>query len=207
MMRKLLVFAFGCLLLGGVAARADSLYLFNGQLSTTSGNKAITGQFTWNGTHITSWSLDFGNLAGTCGYFCQLGGLSAFSTIGDGYLLTGHASDTTDTQAGDDSFMSFNGGLTNTILSVAGMQNDNSTLSTQLLFDFNSIPGSFNTNGPNVYAAFSSNGNQNDYQWASGSAALATPEPPSLVLTLTGGLLLVAGVAWYEQRRKLVASN
>jgi len=52
MMRKLLVFAFGCLLLGGVAARADSLYFFNGQLSTTSGDKAVTGQFTWNGTFI-----------------------------------------------------------------------------------------------------------------------------------------------------------
>ncbi|HUX67585.1 MAG TPA: hypothetical protein VMV31_08845 [Terriglobales bacterium] len=160
-----------------------------------------------NGSHITSWSLDFGNLAGTCGYSCQLGGLSAFSTIGDGYLLTGRASDSSDTQAGDDSFMTYSGGLSNTIVSSAGMQNDSSVLSTELLFNFNSIPGSFNTSGPNVYAAFISNGNQNDYQWVSGSAALATPEPPSLVLTLTGGLLLIAGFAWYEQRRKLVASS
>ncbi|HEY8054618.1 MAG TPA: hypothetical protein VIE13_01765 [Terriglobales bacterium] len=207
-MRKSLLLALGCLLLCSVAARADSLYLFNGTLETTSGNKTVTGQFTWNGNFVTSWDLDFSQLAGTCGWYCQLGGLQPFTTLGNGYEVIGNASDSNGSAAGDNSYLSYSGGVTNTILTVSGYNNNNTAYSTQLGFDFNSVPGSFNTlGGNNQWAAFISSGLQNDYMWAGGSATLATPEPASVVLGLTGGLMLLAGFFWQERRRHASGSQ
>ena len=203
-MRKSLLLALGCLLLCSVAARADSLYLFNGTLSTTSGNKAVTGTFTWSGSHITSWDLDFSALAGTCGYSCQLGGLYAVTTLGNGYVTVGTSADVNGTDANHNSYMSYDGGLTNTILANDGSANNTTGYDTQLAFDFNAIPGTFNTmGGNNAYAEFvEPSGNQNDYLWVGGSATLATPEPASVVFTLTGGLMLLAGFFWRERRKQ-----
>lgn len=207
-MRKSLLLALGCLLLCSVGAHADSLYLFNGTLSTTSGNKAVTGTFTWNGSNVTSWDLDFSALAGTCGYYCQLGGLSAFTSLGNGYVMVGNSGDSNGGGAGDNSYMSYDGGLNNTILEVNGYTNNSNTgYSTQLFFNFNAIPGTFNTQGGNnVYAEFTSNSLQNDYSWVGGSATLATPEPASVVFALTGGLMLLAGFFWQERRKQKLDS-
>lgn len=206
-MRKSLLLALGCLLLCSVAAHADTLYLFNGTLSTTSGNKAVTGQFTWSGTNITSWDLDFSALAGTCGYACQLGGLQAFTNLGNGYVMVGSSSDSNGSDSNHNSYQSYDGGLNNTVLAVNNYNNNNTGYSAQLLFDFNAIPGTFNTqNGNNAFAVFlDSSSNfypQNDYSWVSGSAVEATPEPASVVLGLTGGLMLLAGFFWSERRRQ-----
>lgn len=205
-MRKYLLTVACFLLLGGIAAHADSLYAFNGTVSTNSGAKSVTGTFTWNGSTITSWNLDFSQLAGTCGYYCQFA-MAPFSTIGNGYILAGHSSDTNDTASGDDSYASYQSGQTNTILSIAGMQNDSAVYSTQTGFNFN--PNwTFNLSGPNVYAEVTlSNGNQDDFEWTGGGATLLSPEPPSAVLMLTGGLLLMAGFTWYERRRNQAVNN
>jgi hypothetical protein len=200
-MRKSLLLALGCLLLCSVGARADSLYLFNGTISTTAGNKTVTGQFTWDGANITSWNLDFSALAGTCGFYCQLGGLQAFTTLGNGYQLIGTAADSNGSGAGDNSYMSYQGGLNNTIISYFG-SNNNTNYGTQLYFDFNAIPGSFNASNSGSWLEFDSQFNQNDYEWVSGSAVEATPEPASVVFGLTGGLMLLAGFFWQERRKQ-----
>lgn len=204
-MKRYLLLALGCLLFTGVAAHADSLYEFSGTLSTTTGSVTVSGTFTYNGSAITSWDLDFGAVSGTCGYLCQLGPAPAFTSEGDGFVIIGSSSDSFGNVGSDNSYISYDGGLNNTILAVNSNFNNDTGYNAQLYFNFNAIPGSLDLDDSSL--VISNYGvDQDAWIFTSGSATL-TPEPPSLLLALSGALMLLAGLGWHERKRTLALEN
>jgi hypothetical protein len=81
----------------------------------------------------------------------------------------------------------------------------NSNDSVQLTIAFTGFPGTLDTHYSQFYIT-DQDGGIAGLNFATGSAVAAVPEPPTGLLTLTGGLLLLAGLTWYERRNLAAAS-
>lgn len=175
------------------AAASPIVYNFS---ATSTNGVTFTGTFDLDGGVITTYSFDFS------------AGKNLDSDQNNGVLL--HPIDSTGSYVMDNSnsYMNCNNncgaGYYNFLANSGSGTAGTGITGSELNLTFVSIPGSLKFQGYSVLDQNPASGgavaNFTDY-FTAGGAALATPEPATWALSLTGGLGLLGAFFWLERRR------
>lgn len=193
-LRKLALFGALLATCAVTAAASPFTYTFT---ATSQNGITFTGGFDLAGGQITNFSFDF------------TPGINHDSDLNNGVLL--HPIDNTGSYVMDNSNTGINcnnncgAGYYNFVTYAGSGTAGTGVTGSGLNLTFSlGVPGSLKFGG---YSTFNQNppsggavSNFTDY-FQAGGAALATPEPATWALSLTGGVFLLAGYLWMERRR------